>query len=851
MRRTLYTLTLMACILCMSLDAFAQRISHTYNNVSLSEALLGLNNAQDEYVVNFLYNELEDFRITATIKNKKLPDAIQQMIGFYPVRMTVKPYDHEIYVECTHKTDRHLTGTIIDEQDQPVAYANIAILNPADSTLLSGGVSNESGYFAIPYELPTVLARISFVGYKTIYKICEQPKVGTIRMQVDNYDLKGVVVKGHRPTYKMEGTELVASIQGTILSELGFAPDVLRQLPFVNVSGKEISIVGRGTPVIYINNRKMRGEFELERIPAKMIKDIKIDMLPGARYDATVTAVIHITTIQPAGEGLGGQISTFHSLYNDLDFLHNLGSVYLNNRKGKTDIFLYAVYQYTNSKLTAKDDYQFTLRGDDYQIKEEEDRLDRFNASVIQGGLNHQLTEKQSLGVLYTFKTKWDYSGIHDNDNIFTVNEVDEAIHAHSHSNDRETSHWVNSYYSTMFSEDCSLMIDATYRHGGNHSRQQQTEDHQGVLNRFGSVTNRSDNLYAMEAVVTNNLWKGKLTWGAEWNLTNSKQDYRVDETLSTAVSSSLNESKQQMIGAFVTYKLQTGPVSTTMGGRYELADYSYRFNGSKSQEDRTYSDFFPSLSFTYSAKGFSSTLGYKVRILRPAYSDLRSGIYYASSYSYEEGNPTLRPTFDHHLSSITNWKDIQFMIDYHDYHDASDMVFSLYKGTEPILYHSCVNYDYKKIGAAVAYSPTFGFWKPTLSINLAKQFLNYGGTQHNDPVFGYSWKNLFSLPKQWVITCSVNGESAGYSGTWYSMPMFDSDINVEKRIGNWRMSFSASDLFHTRYDDGVVRTNGVSNKHWGDLHSNTFSLTVTYTFNPTRSRYKGGSAGQSEINRL
>ena len=72
----------MACILCMSLDAFAQRISHTYNNVSLSEALLGLNNAQDEYVVNFLYNALEDFRITATIKNKKLPDAIQQMIGF-------------------------------------------------------------------------------------------------------------------------------------------------------------------------------------------------------------------------------------------------------------------------------------------------------------------------------------------------------------------------------------------------------------------------------------------------------------------------------------------------------------------------------------------------------------------------------------------------------------------------------------------------------------------------------------------------------------------------------------------------------------------------------------------------
>ena len=142
----------MACWLAIVECQAQQIVNRKYDNVSLSEALLQLNNEQTEYVINFLYNELEDFRVTATIKNKKVPDAIQQMIGFYPVRMTVKPDDREIYVECTHKTDCHLTGTIIDEQGQPVAYANIAVLNPADSTLLGGGVSNESGYFAIPYR---------------------------------------------------------------------------------------------------------------------------------------------------------------------------------------------------------------------------------------------------------------------------------------------------------------------------------------------------------------------------------------------------------------------------------------------------------------------------------------------------------------------------------------------------------------------------------------------------------------------------------------------------------------------------------------------------------------------------
>ena len=95
--------------------------------------------------------------MTTHLQNKSIPDAIVQLAGFYPVRV-VKSGKHEIYVECTHKTDSHLTGTIIDEQSQPVAYANIAVLNPADSTILCGGVSNNSGVFVIPIEQTNILA---------------------------------------------------------------------------------------------------------------------------------------------------------------------------------------------------------------------------------------------------------------------------------------------------------------------------------------------------------------------------------------------------------------------------------------------------------------------------------------------------------------------------------------------------------------------------------------------------------------------------------------------------------------------------------------------------------------------
>ena len=195
-----YITLILALLLTISAQA-QKRISREYNNVSLSDALRQLSEQQTGYSIYFLYNELEDFRITTTVKNKHLPEAIQQMIGFYPIRVTTSSDEDgkKIFVECTHKTDLHLTGTIIDEQGQPVAYANIAILNPVDSTLLCGGVSNESGVFVIPVDQPNILARISYVGYKTIYKQCNNTELGTIRMQPETQTLEGVTVKGERP----------------------------------------------------------------------------------------------------------------------------------------------------------------------------------------------------------------------------------------------------------------------------------------------------------------------------------------------------------------------------------------------------------------------------------------------------------------------------------------------------------------------------------------------------------------------------------------------------------------------------------------------------------------------------
>ena len=81
-------LLVMLCTICFLQPAIAQRFTRQYNNVSFSAVLKDLNAAQDKYAINFVYDELEDFKVSKSIRNLSVPDAIQQLIGFYPIKMT-------------------------------------------------------------------------------------------------------------------------------------------------------------------------------------------------------------------------------------------------------------------------------------------------------------------------------------------------------------------------------------------------------------------------------------------------------------------------------------------------------------------------------------------------------------------------------------------------------------------------------------------------------------------------------------------------------------------------------------------------------------------------------------------
>ena len=844
-----FIVILIAMFCCTSM--YGQHVTRNYDNVTMSEALRDLNELSPDYTISFMYNELEDFRVTTNIKHKSVTDAIMQVIGFYPVR-AVKRGEHELYVECTHKTDRHLTGTIIDEQSQPVAYANIALLNPADSTLLSGGVSNESGYFAIPYEQEKTLIRISYVGYRTIYRLCDKDNVGTIRMHPDSYKLNGVEVKGQRPLVRMKDDAFVTTVEGSYLAKMGTGNDVLGQIPGVLHNGENIEVIGRGTPLIYINGRQMRTPSELDQLSSDQIKDVDVIMTPGAKYDATVKAVIRIKTIRPVGEGFSFNSRTVAGVNH---YVYGLEELNLNYRTGGLDIFGMAEYENRRSRQT-NDSRQDTYLQSHYQQSSLMHYYNKNQMLAGKLGFNYMLNDKHSIGMTYTVTSRPNSQTSDYFTTMFIDKQTDDQIKGRGKVDGGDIQHIISGYYAGQTGK-WSLDANADVLFQKQNSDSQTFEDATQGDDR--TVTPRNDvknRLYAAKFVAGHPLWKGNIEIGAEGSYVHRTDVFGNVERIIDASDTKIEENST---AAFVQLMQRLNKLTLIAGLRYEYLDSRYYESGVKmDDESRTYSDLFPSLMLMYPLKNVRARLSYSRNINRPAFSQLSGNVKYINRYTYESGNPYLKPSYRDNFSLALNYKWLTGMIDYARVHDYIITSYSSYKGDPTIALLRKDNAPgYDNLSLMVSVAPTFGKYHPQLMVATQMQNLEvqYRGEtkKMNSPMTIVRFNNAVNLPFDSWLNADFSWRSAGDTENIHLAQSWQFDISLYKAFWNDRLTvkLACTDLFASIRQKATIYSDIREIYLDKRLDTRNLELTVRYNFNPAKSKYRGQGAGNDTKGRF
>ena len=837
----------------------AQRINRDFHNVSLSEALKYIQEQTTNYDITFIYDELEDFRVTTHVQRKSVPDAIIQLVGFYPVRV-VKSGEREIYVECTHKTERHLTGTIIDETDQPIAYANVAVLNPADSTLLCGGVSNESGYFAVPIEQDKVLARISYVGYKTVWRLSNKENLGTIRLQPESYTINGVTVEGERPKVKLEGNTLVMNVEGTVMERLGTAEDVLSHVPTISKKGEGYEILGKGAPLIYLNNRKLTDLNELRNIQSDNIKNVEVIQNPGARYDASVNAVIIIRTKRAAGEGLGVELSSWSRKGHG--FANN-ERINLTFRTGKLELFanLFGAY----NKRWEKGEFEQTVFADTLWVITNKQK-DKVYNPFLEGrfGFNYQLNDNNSFGGFY--QNTYDY--------VKTWSDYDDDLQANGNMYDRlqnssvnraegAPKHQVNLYYTGKIGKlAIDFNADYTYRDQRNRNQQQELSDEYDDrdVNTYALTRSR---LMAEKLFVTHPIGKGQIEVGEEYTNTRWNSSF---ENVEGYIANSNNEQHEQTIAPFMELRQQIGRLQLAAGLRYEHVTSEYFVGGiRRDDQSRTYNDFFPSVSLSTSVKKVQLSFSYAKRTRRPSYWQLSSDVIYENRLNMQTGNPYLKPVKYHNVNAIAMWKWLYLNVNFSHCVDPILYTAGSLENDSKVNLVTHKNYDHAdwititlgaqknvKLGHEVT-------WTPQYNISLMKPWLKaeFLGEQKsfNRPMLSLQLGNIVTLPHDWLVQADFNVHTHGDTGSNANFdctnPILSLDVSKDFFKRRLNIKLSGNDLFNGAINRFTLYSNRMMFRKMEDNDSRSIQLSIRYRFNVTPSKYKGTGAGNAEKNRL
>jgi outer membrane receptor protein involved in Fe transport len=780
---------------------------------------------------------------------------------------------------------KKISGKIIDNDNSPVPFAYISLLQEKDSMLLETTLTDVNGNYELRI-LPDkkYLIRARCLGFKDYFLLLSDGIIDYNMVLIPSENqLKEVEISSHQSKspiqFQTDKTQIniaeSANSSGTDIFEL------LRKSPGIKITGDDkILIEGKDGVRVYIDGTlvNLKGSdlsAFLKEIQTSNIEKLEIISNPSAKYDADGKGIIHIKTKKGTAKGLNSNVSLNASLGNYYP-KYNAG-ISLNYRNKNVNIFGNCDYSFRTNK-----------NSQDYLRKQNnaDEILTTYNqiysndtkrqGSNFRTGIDIFLTTNSTLGFLFNGNINSMQNNSLSNTEIYQdVSSINSTLTAKNNQLVDNNLFGYNLNYKYAGPNQRSFTIDANhtdYNYKSNSNQPNYYTDNTGNLTDekiYQNFASTSIQINSIKSDYTQKIFKGNLDLGVKASKVESDNNldyFNVVNDTFIADTGKTNEFiySEIILAAYTNYSLQLEKWSCRVGFRVEHtsndATLSSMINEKLQAVNTNYNNFFPNalISYQFNPNNAISFL-YNKNIDRPAYQELNPFVFVYDELSSSKGNPFLKPQIaDNFKLSHIFKKKITSSV---SFTNTKDYIL-LYRDTVMgKTFVSNININHQRIyNLGISVQQSFmHWWDFFASLNVFRQEIGgiVGKTILNmsSNSLTFSANNTFSFLKNWKIEFSgfVNPEyldAPAIVNMQWSM-----DIGISRKMlndaGSIRLTitdiFNSLDFSLSRDFGGLYYTN--RNK-W---ESQQLKLSFNYKFGnknlkPVNEREKGSKEEEKRI---
>jgi len=756
-----------------------------------------------------------------------------------------------------------LSGTLLDETNTPVEFANIVLLSAKDNSVVFGGISDQQGQFMIEASNGEYTLRISVMGFENIereYLLQEHTDLGRITLNKLSIELREVSVQAQRIIRSADRFIINIPQDETIIGKS--ANDLLAYSPgvFIQESNGSISINGKTGTKVIVNERILheQGQELIQYLQTLKAEDIlRIEVLPstGAEYDANMTGgVIKIKLRRQREDGMRGSVGTQFSFAPSKNDVFSLNP-YLNLNYKNNRVSIYTSLNYSLDHSLEETNDEVLYKKIDKTISGNSDLKNSNDGKRLRIGGIYNIDSKQSIGVEFngTLTDKKNRTNSSSQDfedgNLTYMNSLFKGK--------RELNRYAISgnYILELDSLGSIFKFLFDYVNNRNINEQNYNSKYIGSYSHdsiYRNNINTNNHLYVLNADIEKKITsmttlrvglkysRSTMDNGILFDYQNSKNEWHAIDPLS-----SNNTFKENVFAIYAAFTSEFKDIiNYNIGLRGEYTYASPWTNKIEIAKKQKYFKIFPTVNILFYLNKdhtHSIVLNYNKKIRRPTFGDLNPYRLPLSEYSYTEGNPYLKPAYSNDWSAslvlfnkynltagVTSTKDAFSRIASSNPNDNNTLILRPENVAKNTDYYVNLNLPIE----------LFSWWKINVDILGARNIIKVLADKDKIYTFQGGLENAFLLPGKTSLQVDGYYVSPSISGNIKMLSAYKINSSLRKSFFNNKIT--ASIFIYDIFNSGRVKVrikeqdfNESARSQWGHRE---LGFSIRYNFKTGKS---------------